>query len=161
MAVDPRILTYRVVAAIQSMGQSAGFTVIASEDPTLFSDAGLANLTAVAFVSNSEPLAGPPLLNSDQQAALERFYARGGGHVGIHAGNACLFSVPFYAKVTGALFDYHPDLQPATFTVIDANHPSTAALPARWTYTEEVTCSNFLWNRNPLLTMVTGLQLPL
>ncbi len=71
----------------------------------------------------------------------------------------------FYQRTLGALFDYHPDLQPAVrrslplcpfafwpplaltlnlqiFTVLDANHPSTSMLPARWNVTEEV--YNFL-----------------
>lgn len=54
----------------------------------------------------------------------------------------------------GALFDYHPELQPVvsicacslvcvdlrcdqTFVTVDKSHPSTIMLPDRWTFTEE------------------------
>ncbi|QRW17739.1 class I glutamine amidotransferase-like protein [Rhizoctonia solani] len=40
--------------------------------------------------------------------------------------------------MAGALFDYHPELQPVTFLVLDKDHPSTTMLPDRWTYKEEV-----------------------
>lgn len=97
------------------MGTSNGFEVVASEDPTVMSDTGLAGITAIAFVSkcahpltvmirtltpgSSEPVNGPQMLDTEQRAALQRFYGRGGGHIGIHAGNACLFSSGFFTKV--------------------------------------------------------------
>ena len=57
-------------------------------------------------------------------------------------------------RVPGALFDYHPELQPVasdgvyllvcmdlrcdqTFVTVDKSHPSTSMLPDRWTFTEE------------------------
>jgi type 1 glutamine amidotransferase len=42
-------------------------------------------------------------------------------------------------------------LQPATFTVVDASHPSTSSLPARWTFTEEV----YSFRSDPRQTNVT------
>src|ERR1044071_6437611 len=57
------------IAAIQSLGSTNGFTVDATEDPTAFSDANLAQYKAVIFLNTT----GDVLTNAAQQNALQNF----------------------------------------------------------------------------------------
>lgn len=57
--------------------------------------------------------------------------------VSVEALSTASRNLPF-ALPLGALFDHHPNLQSATFTKTNISHISTAMLPDRWTYPEEV-----------------------
>ncbi|CAE6494107.1 unnamed protein product [Rhizoctonia solani] len=143
--VTPRILIYSATAgyrhdsipaatqALQQLGQQHGIAFDSTEDKTKFSDNSLANYDAVLFLSNSQEV-----LDDAGKQAFQNYLNKGGNYVGIHAASACLYTTTFYQNEVGALFDYHPELQPATFLVLDKTHPSTTMLPDRWTYTEEV-----------------------
>lgn len=100
-----------------------GYEVTATEDPAAFSDAGLRDVEAVAFVQTTGDVLGP-----EQEAALERFVRTGGGWAGVHAAADTEHGWPFYEQLVGARFARHPTPQPATVRVEDAGHPSTAAL---------------------------------
>ncbi|KAH8923701.1 class I glutamine amidotransferase-like protein [Atractiella rhizophila] len=93
----------------------------------------LLNFDALVFLHNSDEI-----LDSDGKDNLFSYLTSGGNLIGIHSATAALFNTSFYGKAFGAFFDYHPDLQPATFIPLNVSHPSTASLPARWTFTEEV-----------------------
>ncbi|CCO30363.1 hypothetical protein BN14_04390 [Rhizoctonia solani AG-1 IB] len=143
--VTPRILIYSATAgyrhesipaataALQQLGQQHGFAFDATEDRAQFNDNNLANYDALLFLSNSQEV-----LDDSGKQAFQTYLNKGGNYVGIHAASACLYNTTFYQKEVGALFDYHPELQPVTFLVLDKDHPSTTMLPDRWTYTEEV-----------------------
>jgi hypothetical protein len=73
----------------------------------------------------------------EQRQALNEYLLKGGGLVGIHAANAALFDLPCFGTALGAFFDYHPDLQSATFFPTNATHPAIANVPSRWTFEEE------------------------
>src|SRR5687767_3498889 len=60
------------IAAIQSLGQQNDFTVDATEDAAAITDANLAQYKAVVFLSTTGDV-----LNTDQQAAFERFIRSG------------------------------------------------------------------------------------
>ncbi|KAF8699611.1 Trehalose utilization, partial [Rhizoctonia solani] len=120
-------------AALFQLGQQHNLKFDHTEDRTLFNDKNLAKYDAVVFLNNNDEV-----LNEDGKKAFQKYLNKGGNFVGIHGGGACLYNTTFYQREVGALFDYHPDLQPATFVVLDENHPSTKHLPDRWTYTEEV-----------------------
>ncbi|CAE7188772.1 unnamed protein product, partial [Rhizoctonia solani] len=143
--IIPRILIYSATAgyrhdsipaataALQQLGQQHGIAFDDTEDKAQFNDSNLANYDAILFLSNSEEV-----LDDSGKQAFQSYLNKGGNYVGIHAASACLYNTTFYQNEVGALFDYHPELQPVTFLVLDRDHPSTTMLPDRWTYTEEV-----------------------
>ena len=132
------------IAGIGNMSARLGMTVTASEDPAIISDSGLSSFDAVIFALNSEPDPQPsdsPMLSTDQQAALARYFAQPGkGFVGIHSASACLYHDSNYTSMLGAAFDQHASLQPATFVKTNASsqYNATASLPAQWRFEEEV-----------------------
>ncbi|KAG9114445.1 hypothetical protein FRC07_007650, partial [Ceratobasidium sp. 392] len=120
------------MAALKQLGRENNISFDSTEDENQFNDANLANYDALLFLSNSDEV-----LNDSGKQAFQSYLNKGGNYIGIHAASACLFNTTFYQKEVGALFDYHPELQPVTFVVVDKDHPSTIMLPDRWTYTEE------------------------
>jgi type 1 glutamine amidotransferase len=79
----------------------------------------------------------------------------GNGFVGIHSASATEYDWPFYGGLVGADFREHPEVQPATL-VIEAEHPATAALPERWTRTDE--WYGFLENPRPNVTVLISID---
>jgi type 1 glutamine amidotransferase len=120
------------IAAVADLARSAGIGVDATEDPTRFTDAGLAPYDGVVFL-----LTTGDILDATQQAAFERFIRRGGGYAGIHSASDTEYGWPFYASLVGAQFRRHPAQQTATVKVEDPNDESTRAIPARWSWSDE------------------------
>jgi cytochrome c len=120
------------IAALTSAGPAAGFTVTASEDASLFTDSGLANLDVVVFLSTTGDI-----LDDDQQAAFERFIESGKGFVGIHSASDTEYDWAFYGALVGAYFREHPDIQPATLNLEDPSDPTLVGVPSPWTRTDE------------------------
>ncbi|EIW72078.1 hypothetical protein TREMEDRAFT_36411 [Tremella mesenterica DSM 1558] len=122
--------------AKQVLGEQGGNYNVSfsfSEDASLFTDDGLRVYDGIMFALNSDEI-----LNTDQQAALARWIQSGGVIVAVHSGCACLYNDSAFNQSVGALFDYHPMIQSATFTRLNTTHPATSSLPDRWTYDEEV-----------------------
>jgi len=120
------------IAAIQQLGAKNGFSVTATEDSSLFTAANLAKYKVVVFLSTTGDI-----LDADQKAAFESYIHKGGGFAGVHAATDTEYKWPFYGKLVGAYFLSHPKIQTATVDVTDRTHPSTAALPATLTRTDE------------------------
>lgn len=78
------------------------------------------------------------VLDDAGKQAFQRWIDNGGVYTGVHAASACLLTTDFYRKEVGALFDYHPQLQNATFIPLDKSHPSMTMIPDQWNYEEEV-----------------------
>ncbi|OCF61285.1 glycosyl-hydrolase [Kwoniella mangroviensis CBS 10435] len=141
----PKVLVYTATAgyrhdsiptAIEVLDDNAqkyGVEFTFSEDKSLFTEENLATYDGVMFVSNSDEV-----LDSSGQAALQKFFQSGGVYTGVHAASACLFNDTNYQQAVGALFDYHPPIQDATFTRLNDSHPATADVPDRWSFQEEV-----------------------
>ena len=119
------------IAALRTLGTQRGWRVTASEDPTLFTDQGLAPFNVIVFLSTTGDV-----LNPDQQAAFERFIRRGNGFVGIHSATDTEYDWPWYGELVGAYFRAHPAIQPALIHV-EAAHPSTMGLPSAWMRSDE------------------------
>ena len=120
------------VQALQGLAQERGWTLAATEDPTTFSDEGLAAYNVLVFLSTTDEV-----LDDNQQAAMETFIRAGNGYVGIHAASDTEFYWPWYGELVGAYFNAHPDIQEATIVVEDSGHPSTAHLSGTWTRADE------------------------
>lgn len=73
------------------------FNLTASEDQTLFTDAGLAPFDVIAFLSNSDQV-----LSASGERALQRWLEKGGGFVGLHAATACLFNDTAFGVAFGS-----------------------------------------------------------
>src|SRR5207249_3945659 len=115
------------IQAIQALGQSNAFAVDATEDAAEFNDPNLARIRVVVFLNTTGEV-----LDSDQQAAFERFIRNGGGFVGIHSATDTEYDWRWYGQLVGAYFAAHPAIQTATVRIVDANHASTRTLPLEW-----------------------------
>ncbi|MEU4560154.1 ThuA domain-containing protein [Actinoplanes sp. NPDC023936] len=120
------------VQAVRELGAANGFTVTATEDPAVFTSAGLAGYEAAIFLNTTGDV-----LNTAQQTAFEDWIRSGRGFVGVHAAADTEYDWPFYGELVGAWFASHPAIQPATVKVEDRAHPSTAHLPQAWNRTDE------------------------
>ncbi len=138
LLVFSRTLGYRhdaIPAALQALNTLSAkhaWDVTATEDPTLFNDAGLAGVDAVVFLSTSGDVLDP-----EQQAAFERFIRSGKAFVGVHSASDTEYDWPFYGELVGAVFRVHPAIQPALARVEIPNHPATLGLPVEWTRSDE------------------------
>ncbi|KDE08619.1 hypothetical protein MVLG_01081 [Microbotryum lychnidis-dioicae p1A1 Lamole] len=115
------------------------FTPTFSKDQNLFTQAGLAPFSAIAFLSNSEGLGtgDPEVLTDSGKVAFVQWLQGGGNLLAFHAGTACLFRMPEFGVAIGSWFDYHPDISNATFTKL-VSHPTINMLPNRLNLYEEV-----------------------
>ncbi|MCF6376869.1 ThuA domain-containing protein [Nocardioides KLBMP 9356] len=121
------------IAAIQKLGADNNFTVTATEDATVFTEANLAQYEVVIFLSTTGDV-----LNPTQQTAFENYIKGGGGYAGIHAASDTEYDWPWYGNLVGAYFNNHPNGTPtATVKVEDPAHASTAGITARWQRTDE------------------------
>lgn len=118
--------------AITRLGLENGFKTEASESSDIFQPDRLLAFRAVIFLHTTGDV-----LTTAQQVALEDFIRVGGGFVGIHSAADTEYEWPWYGGLIGAYFDNHPDVQPATVSVVDTSHPSTAKLPERWPRNDE------------------------
>ncbi len=120
------------IAAIESLGAANDFTVTATENQNLFTDANLEQYEAVVFLNTT----GNPL-GGTQQAVFERYIQSGGGYLGVHAAADAEYNWSWYGDLMGAYFQSHPSIQQATINVADKAHPATRNLPDRWSRTDE------------------------
>ncbi len=120
------------IAAIQELGVAHGFQVTATEDPGYFHPDSLTQFAVVVFLNTTGDV-----LDSLQQEAFQAYIRRGGGFVGIHAASDTEYGWPWYGRLVGTYFKSHPRIQEAVVRVVDQAHPSTQALPASWTRTDE------------------------
>ncbi|WP_091556280.1 ThuA domain-containing protein [Micromonospora pattaloongensis] len=120
------------IAAIEQLGAQHGFAVDATEDSAAFTDANLAKYKAVIWLSTTGDV-----LDAGQQAAFERFVRAGGGYAGIHAASDTEYNWAWYGNLVGAYFASHPANQTASIKVEDPAHPSTSALPEKWSRFDE------------------------
>ncbi|WP_377269658.1 ThuA domain-containing protein [Peterkaempfera sp. SMS 1(5)a] len=121
------------VAAIQKLGQEHHFAVDATEDATVFTDAGLAKYRAVVFLSST----GDPVDQPEEKAAFQRYIEHGGGYVGVHAAADSGYEWAWYGGLVGAYFKNHPAQQNATVDIAGPRTVSTRGLPDKWTRFDE------------------------
>lgn len=120
------------IEAITAVCRCEGLGVVATEDASVFSRAGLEPYAVVVFLNTTGDI-----LDESQQAALESFVRGGGGFVGIHAAADTEYDWPWYGKLVGARFAGHGPVEPGTVRVVDGSHPSMRHLPDRWARDDE------------------------
>jgi type 1 glutamine amidotransferase len=119
------------VAAMHTLGARHGFTVLATEDPTLFADDALHAFAAVIFLNTTGYV-----LSEQQKAAFERYVHAGGGVVGIHSALDTEPGWAWYHRLLGADFAGHPPVQRAGLIVAAADG-LRPPLPQPWERTDE------------------------
>ncbi len=121
------------IAAIRKMGAENGFTVDASDDPSVFTDANLKRYRVLIFSnSNNEAFA-----NDVQREAFQQYLRAGGGFVGIHSASGSERNWPYYWSALGGKFVRHPKQQKFVVRVTESDHPATRGLPATFEWTDE------------------------
>lgn len=121
---------------VQRLGEksSPGFDSVHSNDPADFEKSGwLKQFDALVFLSISGKA-----LSKTGSGNLRRYIEAGGGYVGIHVSCDALTDHPWYGRLVGAFFHYHPQLTHATLNVVDHKHPSTAHLNKTWHVYDEI-----------------------
>jgi type 1 glutamine amidotransferase len=109
-----------------------GWTAEHTEDPRTFTAERLAAFDVVVWLSTSGDV-----LDDAGRRDFAAWLAAGGAYAGIHCAMFTEPSWPEYERICGAYFAGHPEIQPATVCVADADHPSTAHLPSSWTHVDE------------------------
>lgn len=120
------------VDAIRKLGERHFFTVDWQENPTVFTDAKLAEYQAIIFLNTTGDI-----LNDEQQQAMTKFIQGGKGFVGIHSAADTEYDWEWYTKMVGRMFHIHPAVQTAVLRVSDSKFPGMERIPANWYWTDE------------------------
>ncbi|UZJ55250.1 hypothetical protein CBS101457_004570 [Exobasidium rhododendri] len=129
------------IKAIEKLGKKHDFKTVSSEDASQFERKGWLNqFDALVFISVSGEA-----LSKKGEVNMMKYIEDGGGYLGIHEACDALYHSPWYGRLVGAYFDYHPYLQSFTLDVQTHDHPSTSFLNKTWTVTDEV----YSFNSNP------------
>jgi type 1 glutamine amidotransferase len=120
------------VPAVQQLGDARGWTVDATEDPTVFTAENLAQYDVVVFM-----LTTGDVLDEAQQSAFEGWLALQRGYVGVHSASDTEYDWAWYGAMLGGYFTDHPAPQEATVHVVDGMHPSTEHLSEPWVRFDE------------------------
>jgi type 1 glutamine amidotransferase len=121
------------VASIQKLGQSLGFKVDVSDNPTVFSDENLQKYNCLIFTSTNNDVFD----TDNQRLAFRRYIESGGGLVGIHAIMGTERNWTWFKQLIGGSFAWHASFQKYKVKVIDHKHPSVTGLPLEWEREDE------------------------
>jgi uncharacterized protein len=124
-------------AVLAEIAQDLGRKSFTTENGAVFNDAQLRHFSVVVLNS-----ASGTFLTPEQLGALERFVARGGGVVALHAAGDDSHKEPWYdATILGTTFIGHPGgedhIQRARVVVDQPRHPVMAGVTQPWTATDE------------------------
>lgn len=120
------------VKAVSAMAARRGFSVVASEDPAVFSEDGLRRFKAIVLLSCTTDPKNPASewLVGSRRDALQQFVRAGGGIVAIHAAADSHYHWPWYARLIGGRFTRHPEGTPkGHVTVVAPADPAVHGLP--------------------------------
>jgi type 1 glutamine amidotransferase len=121
------------IAALEKLGKQHNFTTVSTENPKHFEKPNWLNqFDALVFISVSGQA-----LTSKGEVNMMKYIENGGGYFGIHEACDALYKAPWYGRLVGAYFDYHPYIQHFTLDV-DHDHPSTSFLNDTWDVYDEV-----------------------
>jgi type 1 glutamine amidotransferase len=116
------------IAALRQLGREHGFTVVATEDAGVFTEAELSEYDVLVFSNTNNDIFATP----EQEAAFRDYVAGGGGFVGIHSASGSERDADWFARILGGRFHRHAKRQDFDVAVVDYDHPSTDFLPPTW-----------------------------
>lgn len=128
------------IVAVTAMAKRRGLSVVASEDPSVFSADRLARFRAIVLISTTTDPKNPASewLVGERRAALRDFVEGGGGVLAIHAAADSHYHWLWYGKMIGGHFARHPQGTPAgRVTVVATAHPTLTGLPRAVSRTDE------------------------
>jgi len=143
-ASKPKVLVYSgstgyrhasipaAVESLKSLGAKAGYEIVATEDPEVFTAGNLAQYKVLVLVSNSTDPKKPESewFQGARREALQGFLKAGKGVVALHAAADSHYHWGWYGQMIGGYFERHPKGTPkGVLTVVDAKNPATAKLP--------------------------------
>jgi type 1 glutamine amidotransferase len=137
------------LALLEALGDLEGFALTATEDPAVFTRAGLSSFRAVVFLNTTGDVLDPP-----HEAALRCFVESGGGWIGVHSAADTESGWSWYGTLLGgdAWFLSHPAIQAATLVRESASHPATAHYLSTIPFTDE--WYNFAANPRPAVEVL-------
>ncbi len=121
------------VKCIQKLGQEKGFTVVASDDPSVFTEDNLKQYTFLLFANTNNDVFD----SNEQRLAFRKYIEAGGGFVGLHSALGTERNWAWFKMMLGGSFAWHPKFQSLSLKVIDATHASAKGLPTSWTKEDE------------------------
>lgn len=121
------------IKAIQKLGQEKGFSVVASNDPGVFTEENLKQYTFLLFANTNNDVFDTP----EQRLAFRRYIESGGGFVGLHSVVGTERNWTWFKMMLGGSFAWHPKFQPLSLKVIDPSHAAAHNVPAIWTKDDE------------------------
>ena len=98
------------IQAVTRIARARGLTVVAKEDPAVFSNSSLRRFRAIVLLSCTTDPKDPASewLVGDRRTALQHFVRRGGGILAIHAAADSHYHWPWYGHLIGGHFARHP-----------------------------------------------------
>jgi uncharacterized protein len=121
------------VKAIQKLGEEKGFSVVAGNDPSVFTDENLKQYTFLLFANTNNDVFD----TDEQRLAFRKYIQSGGGFVGLHSVLGTERNWAWFKMMLGGSFAWHPKFQPLKLKVIDPSHPTAKNVPANWTKEDE------------------------
>jgi len=119
------------IRAVSALAAKRGLTVVASEDPAIFSATSLKRFRAIVLLSCTTDPKNPASewLVGDRREALQQFVRNGGGVLAIHAAADSHYNWPWYTRMIGAHFARHPEGTPrGEVTVVAPGDPTMRGL---------------------------------
>lgn len=138
------------VKQVKELCAKQNIDAVHTENSDYFQPDSLAQFDVVMFLNTTGDI-----LDDTQQNHFEQFIKEGGGFVGIHSATDTEYEWPWYGKLVGAYFTSHPQVQEATISVVDHDHPTTSFLPEEWVRTDE--WYNYR-NINPEINVLLNLE---
>ena len=128
------------IQAVTAIARQRGLSVVASEDPAVFSAGSLKRFRAIVLLSCTTDPKNPASewLVGDRRTALQQFLRRGGGVLAIHAAADSHYHWPWYGHMMGGHFARHPPGTPTgAVRVIAPGDPAVAGLARSQRRTDE------------------------
>ena len=121
------------VACIKDLGIQNSFTVDVTDDPSVFTEAGLQKYTMLIFTSTNNDV-----FDTDaQRVAFRRYIEAGGGFVGVHSVTGTERNWKWFKQMLGETFSWHAKFQKFSIKKIDPSHPSMKGVPLIWEREDE------------------------
>jgi uncharacterized protein len=128
------------IKAVSAMAARRSLSVVASEDPAVFSSSSLKRFKAIVLLSCTTDPKNPASewLVGNRRTALQQFVRSGGGIVAIHAAADSHYHWPWYARLIGGRFTRHPEGTPkGHVTVVAPADLAVQGLPRSVERTDE------------------------
>ncbi len=120
------------IKAVSAIAARRRLTVVASEDPSVFSADSLKRFRAIVLLSCTTDPKNPQSewLVGDRRTALQQFVRGGGGIIAIHAAADSHYFWPWYGRMIGGHFASHPAGTPkGQVTIVAPSDPVVQGLP--------------------------------